>query len=189
MDYGNFFWMSASLSLSPMRVKPRNVVDPFKVLRGDVDDIIVYDYASGGQPKDFVASGYPALFLISDRVRTLLEPVTGWGTYRVEVWSKNQMRVEGYSGFCVSGRCGPIEDSLGEVVVKPPRVSGGVSYTVLRGLYFVPSSWDGSDVFVPASSNWVIVTRRVKQLLEAAKVRNVQFEPLTAVERSVRSLS
>lgn len=141
----------------------------------------------GGSPRDVVATGYAALDLFSDRVIQVLRDggFTGWTTYPVEIYGKNGVRIDGYHGFAVTGRCGPVDWSKGKKVRKPPPVPQGQGYDAWMGLYFDPYSWDGSDVFMPeGGATCNIVVERVKLVLEKAKVTNIRFKPLTEFERS-----
>jgi hypothetical protein len=57
------------------------------------------------------------------------------------------------------------------------------TYPVRVGLYFEPSSWDGSDLFVSSSEvAWVFVTERIVRAFKRAKVTNAKFEPLDEFE-------
>jgi len=54
---------------------------------------------------------------------------------------------------------------------------------IWMGLYFDEASWDGSDVFRPLGTAHVLVTQRVKDLLEKSKMTNLRFEALTSIEK------
>jgi hypothetical protein len=51
------------------------------------------------------------------------------------------------------------------------------------GLYFDLKTWDGSDIFVPESTGYTIVTEQVKIAIEKAKFKNIYFKRLTEFER------
>lgn len=50
------------------------------------------------------------------------------------------------------------------------------------GLYFEESSCDGSDIFRPDGSSFVICTDAVRRCLTKAKMKNLEFESLTEFE-------
>lgn len=143
-------------------------------------------HAMGGRPFDLIWTTYAGLFLISSRVRDLLENegITGWRTYPVEVTGRQGAVIPGYHGFAVTGRCGPFDLSKSQMIIKPPPVPRGRAAPYHRGLFFEPSTWDGSDVFC-SENGWltVIVTRKVHDLFRRYKVRNVEFERLIDYEK------
>jgi hypothetical protein len=87
-----------------------------------------------------------------------------------------------YLLLTVRGRSGPVDNSLSEFAIVPPA-PGGRSMRGWKGLFFKDSSWDGTDIFTPAESGYVCVSRKVKDLFEARRFTNATFEPLSAVER------
>ena len=106
---------------------------------------------------------------------------TGWGTYAVEVYDKKNELYPDYHGLIFRGRCGPIDHSKSEEVVR--QMPGG-KFPYLKGLYFDPVSWDGSDLFMPDGKGWMFVTSKVVRVMSKAKVRGVLFEAATDVELS-----
>lgn len=160
---------------------------PFRLLRAELSppEPVRVEHAMGGKPQDLIWTTWAAVFLISDRVRELLEGahVTGWKTYPVEVTDRQGAIIPGYHGFAATGRCGPIDPSRSELYLKPPPVPQGKACWHRKGLFFEPSSWDGSDVFCPSDgSGFIFLLDRVKRLLEKAKVRNVKFKKLVDYE-------
>lgn len=95
--------------------------------------------------------------------------------------------LDGYHGFAVIGRAGPIDDSLSEEVVLPPPAPQGRARRALRGACFPPESWDGSDVFACGESSAITVTEAVKEALEEAQISNVAFKRLSEIERTWRA--
>jgi hypothetical protein len=96
--------------------------------------------------------------------------------------------LNGYSGIAVTGRCGPIDDRLSEEVTLGPPAPHGRARRGLRGLCFPPDSWDGNDFFTSeAGGAWIFVVQRVKDALEKAQLRNVEFQRLSEIERIWRA--
>jgi hypothetical protein len=82
----------------------------------------------------------------------------------------------------VTGRCGEVDDAgVGRTILRPPV--GGQAAAGWRGLAFDLTTWDGSDLFVPRRSGYVIVTSKAKTALERSHVTNAAFTPLERVER------
>lgn len=137
---------------------------------------------------DIITTGLAAIWLISDRIVTLLqrEGITGWKPYPVEVTGKGSAPVTGYHGFFVTGRCGPIDPRRSVVKTLPPLYPGDEGEQVRLGLYFDLETWDGSDIFVAPNSNVVMVIQRVKELMEQNHIRGCAFDPLTEVRNYMR---
>lgn len=130
------------------------------------------------KPSDFIytTSAHPTL--ISDRVLGILkrEGFTGWRTYPIRLFGKNGARISGYHGLAIHGRCGPLDDSRS---VKRDTVYPGGVFPEWYGLFFDPTTWDGSDLFMTSSpQTWLFVVEAVKRAFEKAKVTNVKFTPL-----------
>ncbi len=122
--------------------------------------------------------------IIADSVVQMLRAhgFTGWGLYELTVQDKEGQVVPGYSGLAVPGRCGNLEQSMS---VQVPRILPGRVSSVWKGLLFEPSTWDGSDFFMPAQDfGFIFVVEAVKQAFEKAKIRDVRFTALDQFERN-----
>jgi hypothetical protein len=131
-------------------------------------------------PDDIVWTTYGLDVIISDKVKHILEQglFSGWNTYPVTVMGKDGRDVGRYHGLAVTGRCGRLDDSVGNWIWKKGRV-------YRQGYYFDPSSWDGSDVFTSRaqSSATVFVVRAVADVLRTAKIGNIELEAMSEVLR------
>lgn len=141
----------------------------------------------GTVANDYLGTSFPLIALLSDRFVEVLRAggFTGWGTFPVTLTTQGGKAIDGYHGLAVRGRSGPIDGALSESIVLPPPVPGGAAEDGRRGLYFHPETWDGSDVFVPEGSGYVIVTEAVADAMRAAEVTNIDLEVLSGVERPV----
>lgn len=188
MDFGSFCLLEDAFTPGSLRVLLGESVDDMALARGDAlpDEPLICRHHMGGRPRDLVGTGYGTVDLLSDRVISILRDsgFTGWKTFPVEVYGKRGERIEGYHGFSVTGRCGPIDWSKGKKVRKPPPVPWGEGYDAWVGMYFDPATWDGSDIFVPEETAYTIMVERVVTALKKAKVTNMTFKPLTEFERS-----
>lgn len=175
-----------------LHVRPKSEInDPFALTRGEYvpPAPIVFEYSSGGKPRDLIGTEFPEIDLVSQRVIDVLRSsgFKGWSTYPVIVLSKSGEHIEGYHGFAVTGRCGPIDDSMSRRVLSAPATPAGRPVWALRGLYFDPTTWDGADIFVAEGSALVFLVEDVKRALERASVRNFSFKCATEVERIIVS--
>lgn len=163
-----------------MTAEPADAVDDFALLRGEVvpHHALLFHQLTGRVPRDFIRAGSPALALISQKFRAVLEHhrIGGWRTFPIQLHSGLGDVIGGYEGLVVTGRCGPIDWSRSEVAVLPPVSSSGDAVKGRRGMHPDLSKWDGTDIFLPQGRNaFVFVTDRVRRALVAARITNVSF--------------
>jgi len=146
---------------------------------------IVVKWFMGGAPKDVIWTGHAVPVIVSDRFIEILrrEKFTGWSTYPVKVYGKDCKEIPGYHGLAITGRAGPIDESKSEIVVRDPIAPGGRPLIRRKGLYFDPTTWDGSDLFLCGKWGGIFIRGNVKRTLERAKVRNVSYAVTTEVEQ------
>jgi hypothetical protein len=120
--------------------------------------------------------------ILHERVFDLLRAggFSGWQPYPCEVIDKAGIRLGGYSGLAVRGRCGPIDNSRS---IEFDKIMPGGTFKWWRGLFFDPATWDGSDFFMPTEgrSGLIFVTEPVKKALE--RVKHIVLSRLDLVER------
>jgi hypothetical protein len=136
------------------------------------------------RPIEVIWTTMGTAMIVADSVVQMLRShgFTGWGLYDLAVQDKQGQPVPGYSGLSISGRCGNLEQSMS---VQVSRIYPGGVFPVWVGLLFEPSTWDGSDFFMPAQNfGFVFVVEAVKQAFEQAKIRDVEFTPLDQFEHS-----
>jgi len=181
------------LSAAPFRGK-MDAESPHRLLRGELQPLraVQVTRAMGGKLTDLIWTTWAGVFLISGRVRELMQhnKVSGWTTYAVQVFDADGTEIEGYHGFAVTGRCGPFDPDRSELVTKPPPTPQGRPALFRRGLVFDLDTWDGSDVFCPSIEGYkhVICVDRVRKLLAREKVTNVRWERLSEYEVLVKTL-
>ena len=148
---------------------------------------IIFHHRMGGRCYDMIDGNIP-MFLLSDRVIAALRQhnISGWKGYPAEVYDKRHNLVPGYTLLGITGRAGPFDDTTGETITKPPRVPNGPCWKARRGRYFDPTSWDGSDFFIPQDKWFVMATERVKAALSPLKTKNITLTPLLEFEIAER---
>ena len=157
-----------------------------QLARGEYERIIfpvVFQYECGRKWCDVLDTGWPGFYVISDRMKKVLEEhgLTGWGTFPVRILDKKGSEVSGYHGFSTLGRCGPVDWTRGEVIEKRLVATGPLT-RYRRGLYAGVDRWDGSDFFLPENYGGPIVTRRAAEVLKASKLTNVELNNLADIE-------
>jgi hypothetical protein len=146
---------------------------------------IKIEWAMGrARPIEVIWTTMGTAMIIADSVVEMLRShgFTGWGLYDLTVQDKQGQPVPGYSGLSVPGRCGNLEQSMS---VQVQRICPGGVLPFWKGLLFEPTTWDGSDFFMPArKTGFIFVVEAVKQAFEQAKIRDVRFTALDQFERS-----
>ena len=135
---------------------------------------IVFRQYDGKRLRDFLDTGWPPVYLISDRVVSLLKDnlITGWHNYSIKLFDKKGNSIEGYSGFSVLGKGG----KYSKVWDRGYNKETHESFIENRGLYDL-GQWDGSDFFMVHGG--IIITERVMKLMKANKVTAVEYEKLS----------
>ncbi|MBU0641477.1 MAG: hypothetical protein KKB50_21665, partial [Planctomycetes bacterium] len=138
---------------------------------------IVFEFmkgASGSTPYDWVSTSLPPLALMSQRLLDGLSGFSGWATYPVEVYGKHKERIEGYHGFSITGRCGPIDRVMGRKLWRDRPADGPFKHN-RRFYYFDPSAWDGRDIFVPDGPGSIMILEPVMRALKRARITNIEM--------------
>ena len=189
MDFSRLYTMSEASVYGAFRASCEDIDDDVGLVRAEwVPKIpLVFRHFTGGSRlHDVIGTGHATIDLLSDRVIDIFKEYgfTGWTTFPIELYGKKGVRIDGYNGFAVTGRCGPIDWSRGRKIRKPPPVPQGRSYDAWVGMYFDPNTWDRSDVFCPGETTYIIVTEPVMLALSDAKVTHILFKRLTEFERT-----
>lgn len=174
----------------PFRSGFSRVAEAAEITRGEihVTEPVHVPWEMGSHvPGDVIWTTAANAIIVSSRTVDLLldHRFTGWCTYPVRVSGKFDEVITGYYGLSVVGRCGPIDYSRSEVVLREYPAGW---FPHLRGKFFDPESWDGSDFFMeaPDSKGKItgskFVTETVKRVLTRAKVRNLTFERISEAD-------
>jgi hypothetical protein len=114
--------------------------------------------------------------------------VTGFDSLPAAITIKGQT-INDYSCLIVTGRAYGIDYHKGEVIDKGPIVPGGSSIIVKKGLYFNETSWDGSDFFLLDDTLLLMVTEKVKEVIQEHKLTNIKLTDSEEVEDDIHHLS
>jgi hypothetical protein len=192
INYHDLYWLSDPMADQPLRLADRRqywVTNErrLSLFSGEWQppEPLILDAVMGGKIADFLWSTTLLSICISQRVLEILEQnhFTGWSTYPVKVYGRDEQLLSGYHGFAVNSWAGERDFSRSQIVDKPPRVPEGKPYRVYRGFYFDEKKWDGSDIF-RVSLAYIIVSKHVQEAIIRAKITNVRFMPLPDVERT-----
>ncbi len=192
VDYSDFFVMKEASKPDAVRLdEPRGAVGnrANEVATGAwlPEEPLRFVQYEGKVWYDLVGSQYPALRLFSKRILDAFSAagVTGWEAAQVVVANKARKPVSSnYALFVVTGRSGPIDNSLS---VQTDWLLRGkpTGKKVWKGRFFQDGTWDGSDVFAPSGTAFFFVTSKVKAVLEQEQATNIRLEPISEVIRPV----
>jgi hypothetical protein len=140
-------------------------------------------WEEGSKLVDFTGTTSSLPKVVSRRMVSVLTEaaITGWSTFPLELRDRRGDLMEDFRGLAVLGKCGPLQ--LERSRVETRIGASGKPYKVKIGLFFDTSTWDGSDLFVPAETAHVLVIGKAKRALEEAKISNICFERLDVFER------
>jgi hypothetical protein len=137
---------------------------------------------------DWIFTGLVANQLISKRVSDALVEanVTGWDAEPM-VLMDGRKEVPNYALLVIVGRSGPLDHSKCPIEVEIFPATGRQVH-MQHGLFFDPESWDGSNLFVPDGSSFLIADAQAKSLIESLGIPTVTFRDI-ADFRHLRSSS
>lgn len=144
---------------------------------------VVFKQEYGKKLNDMLGIGWPGIYLISDKMCSILEEnqFTGWKTYPILLLDKKCNIVKGYQGLSITGRCGSIDYKKSKIIEKS-TVEGGPISKYYIGLHVGLDKWDGSDFFLPVQFHGTIITSRVAEALKKNKLTNIELENLADYE-------
>lgn len=144
---------------------------------------IVFNYSEGKKFNDILDTGYVSLFLISDRLKNILEDnkFTGWRTYPIIFYDKKGNEIKGYHGFSVTGRSGPINYENSKITKKQDSKDSPI-YECSKGYAIDENTWDGSDFFLPENTTGISVPESVVKVLKPNKITNLNLWPFEDIE-------
>ncbi|MDR0604221.1 MAG: hypothetical protein LBG80_07980 [Bacteroidales bacterium] len=155
--------------------------DQHRLIQGVYDGIsfpVVFKQEYGKKLEDVLDTGWVNLYLISNKMKTVLEEnaLTGWKTFAVQVIDKKGREIQNYHGLSITGRCGKIDYSKSEII-KDTLL--GKYY---KGLHVGLDKWDGSDFFMPEKYFGTIITNRVVEILKKNNITNIRLENLMEIK-------
>ena len=165
-----------------------DIPDPYQLLKGrPVAGPLVFSRARGRVWTDLIDTGLAVLYVLSERVLAGLsaERISGWARYEVTILARGAPPPCSYACLSVTGRCGPIDETLGMRVARMPRSQQGSPVTVRRGEFFDVNTWDGSDIFSPEGTGYIFCTPRAKGCLEKLDPTNLELTPIAEIEQLV----
>jgi hypothetical protein len=194
MDLNTLFIFGSNFSQVPVCVSNEKLdwETNCRIVKGDYAGIelpIVFKQISGKKWTDVLNPNSVSMYIISQRFIELLEKndITGWESYPIIIFDKEEKKVSGYVGFSVIGRSGAVDYTKSEIFEKQ-LVPNGSKSKYYKGLYVGLDKWDGSDFFIPEDTLDIITTEKVMQIIRKYKISNVVLQSLANFEISEYAL-
>lgn len=195
IDYSRLYWMRENHSLGgrALRAGPANnthIEQADHLLRGLLQPrtAMPFERRSGKRLCDVIWTTM-MLPLVSRHFISLLkkEQFGKWATYPITLKDQEGGPIDHYVGFAVLGRSAPIDYFRCQIEMRDPIVPGLPKNEWAIGLYIKDDQWDGSDIFVPDDSGYIIVTEQVRCALMELNIPNVEFDRLEQYGRLLTS--
>lgn len=186
-DAAEFFRLDIVSVVGVTHVAPVGPLDAIALFKGT-------PVASGISPTFRVVAdeGYsevatceePVLRLVSRRLYKKLGEarLSGWSATPATLIGVDAQKASQYLVLTVTGRCGGLVETLPKAVTREFEKR---PYKTYVGAFFDVLSWDGSEVFSPEDSGWIIVTKHARNSIMAFGVPAIAFTRLADVERLI----
>ena len=137
---------------------------------------VIFKQAYGKKLLNILGTGWGTLYLISDKMKTILEEnkLTGWKTFPIKLYDKKGKEIFGYHGFSITGHCGPIDYKKAEIIDRQ-RIPTGPIFKAYKGMHFGLDKWDGSDFFIPGKVLFFIITDKAATIIKTDKTLNASL--------------
>jgi hypothetical protein len=188
MESNNLYYFNSKQVLSNFRAGPIDLkIDDINLIEGNYTKIsfpIIFKQSDGKKMCDILDTGFLSLFLISDRMKAILEEnkLTGWKVYPIKLYDKKNNEIFGYSGFSITGRCSPPSYAESEIIEKQYVPTGPIC-KLYKGMTI--NNWDGSDFVLPQGRLRIIINKKAADILKKNKITNVDLENLAEYETTV----
>lgn len=201
MDNNKFYRIDSKLSSSTVQVHAVGVdkitfsddlAAEWHLILGDYSGVsfpVLFRQEDGKKLQDILDTGWPSLYLISDKMKTVLEDndLTGWKTFEVKIVDKQGQEIKGYHGLSITGRCGKVDYNKSEIIQKR-LVPNGPLVKYYKGLHISLDKWDKKDFFLPEKYFGIVTTHKAAEALKKNNLTNIRLENLTEIETDYSSV-
>lgn len=172
----NFFNFQSQLLSSTFRAPPVNLRSGEKewylLITGDYKNIdfpVIFKQTHGNKMRDILDTERPNIYLISDRLKVVLEQngLTGWKSFPIKLYDKKGNEIFGYHGFSITGRSGPTSYDNCEIIEKR-YVPNGPVCKFYKGVYI--NGWNGDDFFIPDGTVSIFITKKAADVLKKIRL-------------------
>ena len=159
-------------------------IDRRELLRGNItpeSSINIYHYMGGKHPQDVVWTSLIGVIAMHEKVFKLMEnnDISGWKKYPVNVYDRYGKLYDDFAGISVTGKSGPLDWSGSQRVQVLTKSKGSSPLYDLIGATIEHEYWDGSDIFMPEGTTYLLATERLVEILKNINVRNIDYVRIT----------
>lgn len=179
---------TVQVHMSTVMNQKNGITDGFDIqlLKGEFDNWhfpIIFKLAHGKNLKDILDTGTASLCLISEKVKNIFEAnnLTGWKTFEVKIFDKEDKIIHGYFGLSIVGRSGRIKFDKSNII-KKQLVQNGSFANYYKGFYFDIQNWDGSDFFLAENYFGTLISSRAAEILNKNGFSNVKIRDIKTIE-------
>ena len=170
-----------------LEIGKNGINDHWNLIKGKYEGInfpVAFKQEYGKKFADILGTGWPSLYLISDRMKSILEEnkLTGWKVFPIKLYDKKGNEIQGYHGFSITGQCSPVDFGKSEIIEKR-LVSHGPLCKYYKGL--IVDGWDGSDFFTPEGTYETLMTKKAADALKKNKITNLRMKNLADFQINV----
>ncbi len=185
MEINCFFDFGSKLASSTIQAHPIELeIDHLKLMKGDYSGVnfpVVFKQEYGKKFNDILDTGYAGFYIISDRMKSVLEEnrLTGWNVFPITLYDKKGKEISGYHGFSVIGHCGPVIYKKSEIIEKRLVPTGPIC-KYYKGVWI--EDWDETDFFTPKGTYQTFITKKAADVLKKNRVTNMYLVNLADIE-------
>lgn len=196
-NIGDFFYFRSRLVSTTVQAhavglknNDKGVNEHWNLIDGNYKGIsfpVTFKQEHGKKLTDILDTGWPSLYLISERMKIILEEnnLTGWKIFSIKLYDKRNNEIPDYHGFSIVGKCSPMVYDNCEIIEKR-RISNGPICKFYKGVHI--EEWDGSDFFIPEGTCHTIISKKGADVLKKNKISNLELKNLADYETSVTNV-
>lgn len=179
-----FFAVELDLKPDPSGVKE---TDHSRLIEGQYKGItfpVFFKQERQGKFADILDTGWPKLYLISEKLKKDLEnnKLTGWQIFSIQLHDLKGNEVLGYYGLSIVGRSGRTNYDRSEILEKR-WIPHGPLVQYYKGVSF--DRWDGSDFFIPDKTHHIFITEKAAKILKKNQISNLILTNISDLEMDV----
>lgn len=161
-----FYMLEGAYEENAITIQSEVSYNTLEIFNGNDEEKIVSTFTidDGNELNDIVQFADSSNFAISENLKSILESnhITGWSCFPIEIKGIKE-KYYAFQNLSKAGKILNIDDIN--------------SYTTKHRIFDL-KTWDGSDIFNLDNTLLNVITPKVKNIIEIAKVTNVEILPL-----------
>ena len=197
MEIKDFFDFRSQLLSSTVQARAvglkndeNGISDHWNLIKGNykgIDFPVIFKQECGKHLTDILDTGWPSLYLISNKLKCILEKneLTGWQVFPIKLYNQKGNEISGYYGFSITGQSGPTTYDNCEIIEKR-MVPNGPICKFYKGVSI--DNWNGKDFFTPEGTYETFITKKAADILKKHKITNLKLKNLADSEMDVDNI-